>query len=145
LYRDIQYSTFMQDTTVFPGARETLSAWKAQGRKLAVFTMRRNENARTVLSAFDMLDYFDAIVGYEDAPQPKPSPEHVIHAASLLLAEPEDSYVVGDNPEDMRSGRGAGATTLGVLWGLGLKETLMDAGAHDTVEDWKALARKIVD
>ncbi len=144
IYREIQYSTFQEDTRVFPGAREAITEWRRHGRKLAIFTLRKGDNARTVLSTFDLLDMFDAILGYDDVPAPKPAPEHVEAAASHLHMHPSETIVIGDNPEDILSGKGAGARTVGVLWGLRGREELESAGADHIAESWEHLAR-IVD
>ena len=139
MYRHIQYSTFQEDTRVFPGARELLEEWKSQGYKIGIFTLRSGATARQVLEAFDLQHVFDAVVGYDEALEPKPSPVHVETAASLLNVSSSDSLVVGDNPIDIISGREAGAKTVGVLWGMGSKKDMEDVMAWKTASVWSDL------
>ena len=138
-YRHIQYSTFQDDTCVFPGAREILEGWKEQGHKIGIFTLRSGATARQVLEAFDIHHVFDAVVGYDDTPEAKPSPVHVETAAELLRVSPSESLVVGDNPVDIISGRKAGSSTIGVLWGMGSKIDMESAGSWRTASVWKEL------
>jgi pyrophosphatase PpaX len=48
---------------------------------------------------------------------PKPHPEPVVKAVSLLGADPATTVYVGDSVHDMESGRAAGVRTAAALWG----------------------------
>jgi len=141
MYREIQYATFMDDTNIFTDAEDVLAGWRRDGRRLAVFTLRRGDNARTILESFNLLNLFDGVVGCDEAKRPKPYPDHVEKAASFLAVRPENAIVVGDNLVDIQSGKRAGAKTIGVLWGMGNRMDLLDEGADVVAEDWKELDR----
>jgi len=139
LYKHIQYSTFKDDTSIFPGAREALEEWRQQGHNLGIFTLRSGATARLVLEEFDMLHMFNAVVGYDETQHPKPSAMHVQDTAAILGRDASQSLVIGDNPVDIISGRDAGSRTVGVLWGLGSKEDMEGAGSWRLAYDWGEL------
>lgn len=57
--------------------------------------------------------------------------EKVIRYAmeQLHIRNPKDILMIGDREHDVFGAKACGMTCLGVLWGYGSKEELMDAGA----------------
>jgi len=144
IYREIQYTTFVDDTRFFPGAREGLEKLHGAGVRLGLFTMRKTESAEILLSHFGIRGLFGAVVGYDDAPAPKPDGSHLLHAISLLGVERDNAVVVGDTVFDIKSGVDAGVRAVGVLWGLGEREELLTAGAWKVVGSWDELVDVIL-
>jgi HAD superfamily hydrolase (TIGR01509 family) len=62
----------------------------------------------------------------------KPDPEIVLKACEFLDVEPEDVVLVGDTNSDVRAGKAAGCTVIGV-----------NIGADYTVKDISELTRLI--
>ena len=52
----------------------------------------------------------------------------------------EDAVVVGDTHFDILMGRNAHCMTIGVTYGNGLRESLMEAGADAIVDDFAEIA-----
>jgi pyrophosphatase PpaX len=69
----------------------------------------------------------DVLVCADEVTNPKPHPEPVEKAVSLLRADPESTVYVGDSIHDMRSGRAAGVRTAAALWGPFGRAHLEDA------------------
>ena len=59
----------------------------------------------------------DVLVCADEVTNPKPHPEPVEKAVSLLGADPATTVYVGDSVHDMHSGRAAGVRTAAALWG----------------------------
>ena len=64
----------------------------------------------------------------------KPSPEGVFRILEKMNADgaqikPENVIYLGDTNTDVKTGRGAGAYTVGALWGFREREELVDGGA----------------
>lgn len=74
--------------------------------------------------------HFAAVVGAQTTRRMKPHPEPLRFAASAMGVAPGECVMVGDTSIDMRTGRAAGAQTVGVLCGFGTERELRDAGAQ---------------
>jgi phosphoglycolate phosphatase len=72
---------------------------------------------------------FFATLQAADTAASKPSPEMVHNACRDTGMEPKDVIVFGDSIYDMQMAVAAGATAVGVSYGYGEPETLVQAGA----------------
>lgn len=121
----------------FPGVPEmlaSLGAWR-----LGAITNKRHD---TTLSALDLArigSAFDVVLGGDSVPRKKPAPDPVVQAARELGVPPEACAMVGDTDVDARSGREAGAVTVGVTWGYGTRARLEEAGVGYLIETPAAL------
>ena len=52
----------------------------------------------------------------------------------------DDAVVVGDTHFDILMGRNAGCTNIGVTYGNGSRQSLVEAGADDIVDDFADIA-----
>ena len=57
--------------------------------------------------------------------------------------KPEDAVVVGDTHFDILMGRNAHCMTIGVTYGNGSQESLMEAGADAIVDDFAEIAEMV--
>ena len=80
--------------TVDAEVRDTLSALRARGYRLAVGSS--SKNAKYILSKVELDGMFDAIIGGDDIVRSKPDPEVFIKAAEAIGALPCNSAVVED-------------------------------------------------
>ena len=74
-------------------------------------------------------DCFDKIQGQTEGIAIKPSPEGVFLILKEWEMTPEDILYLGDTATDMRTGKGAGAFTVGALWGFRERGELLEGGA----------------
>jgi HAD superfamily hydrolase (TIGR01549 family) len=74
--------------------------------------------------------HFAAVVGAQTTRRMKPFPEPLRFAASAMGVDPSACVMVGDTSIDMRTGKAAGAQTVGVLCGFGTERELRHAGAQ---------------
>ena len=64
----------------------------------------------------------------------------MIHQAlGALGIDAGQSVMIGDAVFDMQMGRSAGVHSLGVSWGFGTGDELIDAGAHDVHHTFETL------
>lgn len=113
---------------VFPGMIELLTTLRSQGHSIAVVTSKLRDEARADLLATAMDGLVDVLVAFEDSTEHKPHPRPLIQALDALRAT--QGVVVGDLPTDITSARAAGLSAIGVSWGYGSTEALLDAGAE---------------
>jgi AHBA synthesis associated protein len=103
--------------TVYDGIRSLLAELRAAGLRLAVATGKSGPRARTLLGRLDLLASFDAVIGSDEVPRPKPAPDIVLRALHELGTYPDAAMMVGDAPTDIRSARGARVRSVAAMWG----------------------------
>jgi len=133
-------------TVIFDGVLPGLKAMRGQGLKLAVVTNKPTEFTLPLLQRTGLAGFFDAVVCGDTCARKKPDPEPMLHACSLLQAEPARTVAIGDSLNDAQAARAAGCRVLAVPYGYnegmdvrtlevdGIVATLADAA------DWVARA-----
>ncbi len=132
----------MRQVTEYPGMRETLTALKEHGLKLAVFSNKPDDMTQQVAQHL-YPGLFHAVRGQRSDTPLKPSPEGALLLAKELGVSPQECLYVGDTWVDMETGKNAQMETAGVLWGFRDREELEKAGACHIVsrpEELKVLA-----
>lgn len=113
----------------FPGCVEALKALRADGARLSVCTNKPTDLSVALLEALEMLPLFDAVVGRDSAPAPKPDPRHLEAAVSAAGGSLARSLLVGDSSTDAAAARAAGAPLILVSFGY------TDIPAHELAPD----------
>ena len=113
-------------TTWMPGAVEALDA--LDDRPLGLVTNKPRPATLAVLRTLGALDRFATIVAGGDGPL-KPDPRSIQAALRGLptAMRPEDTWVVGDGPQDILAGRAAGCTTVAISGGFASDAALAQA------------------
>ena len=110
--------------------------------RLGIVTSRSRHHIEAFLARFPSIaEAFEVSCGRQDTRRLKPSPQPVLLAAVRLNVEIGNCLMVGDTPVDIKSGRRAGAWTIGVLCGFGRRLELEKAGAHAIVNTTHELVR----
>lgn len=86
------------------------------GVKLGIVTGKARRSLNISLEALQMDHFFDVIVTGDDVINPKPHPEGVIKALSLLGVENNEAIFIGDSDADIQAGKEANVHTVGVQW-----------------------------
>ena len=89
---------------------------KELGLKLAIVTGKAKRSLDISLRALQMEDLFEVLVTGDDVIDPKPHPEGVFKALTLLNVQKEDAIFIGDSEADIVAGLQAGVVTIGVQW-----------------------------
>jgi HAD superfamily hydrolase (TIGR01509 family) len=101
---------------------------------MAVVSARDERTTRFFLESTGLQSHFQAVITGLSAPRTKPYPDPVLLAAKELGVPPGACLMIGDTTVDIRSGRAAGAQTVGVLCGFGEREELLHHGADLILE-----------
>lgn len=134
-YREIFAVHCMDGVKPYDGMCELLTALKERGLKLAVLSNKPHEETVKVVETLFGKGTFDVIQGQCQELPIKPSPQGVFRILERLGADggekllPENLLYLGDTGTDVLTGRGAGAFTIGVLWGFRKQEELLENGA----------------
>lgn len=130
VYKAHYQTIHTQKTTLLPRAKEAVEFAHAYAR-LGVVTTKTSEYSRVLLEHFNLMQYFDVLIGREDVEHPKPHPEPVLKALSQLDYQyGKASYMIGDTTMDMLAAQDADIGSIGVLTGY------MDKKALDDVADF---------
>lgn len=133
------------ETRLFDGVPEGLTALQEHGFTLAVATTKRTWMAERVLALLGVQHHFAHIQGTDDFPY-KPDPE-IIRRVRAALADPCDdrrTWMVGDTPRDIEAGQRAGVRSAGVLYGYGDTDALRRAGPDLLVDSFHELVHRLL-
>lgn len=123
----------------FPHVVSTLHSLHEQGITLAIASSRRHETLDGYVQDMGLTSMVSLVIGADDVAKAKPDPEPVLMALSRLGFTPEETVVVGDMSYDILMGRNAGCHTVGVTYGNGAREELLQAGADRVIDDFRDL------
>ena len=121
-------------TAPYPGAREVIDTLAARGVKMAVVTNKFEGFARSVLTATDLIDAFETVIGGDSMGKgddgqylAKPHPAPVIEARARCGS---GRFVfIGDSTYDVRAAKAAGVPVIAAGYGY------CDAPPHELGAD----------
>jgi len=120
-------------TTLLKGAFEAVKL-AASFARIGVVTTKTTLYTLPLLSNFEILDYFETIIGRQEVTNPKPHPEPVLKAMERMNVDAtNDIYMIGDTKLDLIAAKEASVNGVGVLCGYGKKEDLLQY--TDTIYD----------
>lgn len=125
---------------MFPHVAETVRLLHAKGCIVTIATSRGYKSAVEFVRSFGLDNVITLVVAAEDVRHAKPDAEPVLKTLKHYNLKPEDAVVVGDTHFDILMGRNAHCMTIGVTYGNGLRESLMEAGADAIVDDFAEIA-----
>lgn len=125
-YKEHYKTIHTEKTVLLPRVKEAIALAAEHGR-LGVVTTKTSEFSRILLEHFDLMKYFDVLIGREDVENPKPHPEPVERAMNALgYTYGKVTYMIGDTPADMIAAEEADIASIGVLCGYTGKEELAE-------------------
>jgi phosphoglycolate phosphatase len=117
------------ENTPYPGVAAALQRLRAEGRSLAVATAKPRVFAERILAHFDLAASFDAVFGAELDGRFDDKAELLEHALAERGVAARDAVMIGDRRDDVVAARKNGVRAIGVLWGYGSREELLEAGS----------------
>ncbi|HLC18176.1 MAG TPA: HAD-IA family hydrolase [Thermodesulfobacteriota bacterium] len=129
----------VEDTTLYPGVRETLEYFVERGKKMAVVTNKPQALSERILDEMEMRRFFSMVVGGDTLSNKKPHPEPLVKVIKTMGFTPGESVFVGDSPIDCETGKKAGVFTIGVAYGFRPLDELVSAGFDLLIEKFPEL------
>ncbi len=126
IYRGRYTTVGMYENRVYPGVRTMLRTLRDQGARLGVVTGKPAYPTGKILEHFGFDRFLSTVVCASDARAEK---EHLIRQA--LPDDHGEVWMVGDRCFDMEGGKAAGVHTLGVTYGYGSEQELLESGAEE--------------
>jgi pyrophosphatase PpaX len=119
------YEQHKHEERIIDDAVRALVAGCDAGRPTALVTSKNRAEVANTLPRLGLDDRIRVIVTAEDVPRPKPHPDGVLRALSLLGASPDEAVFIGDTVYDLRAGRAAGVRCCAVTWGAATRDQLL--------------------
>jgi HAD superfamily hydrolase (TIGR01549 family) len=104
------------DLRPYPGVATLIERLK-HDHPLAVFSGASHEACELLLRSADLARFFDAIVGGDEAPRPKPFADGLLLACSRLGVHPSKVAYIGDSKLDVQTARAASCHAYAAGWG----------------------------
>ena len=128
-YNSTYDNDFTYLTSVYDGVKELLSFLKSNGLKLAVVSNKPHSTTVQIVDHFFPEGTFDIVYGQRENVPIKPDPAAVLDVMESFGVLPEECIYAGDTGTDMKTGKNAGAFTVGVTWGFRQEKELRENGA----------------
>jgi phosphoglycolate phosphatase len=129
-YRERFSDVGLYENGVYDGIGEVLTKLCASGHRLFVATSKPHVFAERIIDHFGLRDHFERVFGSElDGTRVDKS--HLLeYALKQASVDPARTLMVGDRSHDMVGAKNNGMKGIGVLYGYGTRDELLDAGAH---------------
>jgi len=129
LYRERFADIGLFENDVYPGIEDTLSAFAGSGRRLFVATSKPGVYAKRIVEHFNLARHFETVFGSELDGTRVHKDELLAYAIDVARTDPAQSIMIGDRSHDIVGAKKNGMNAIGVTYGYGSPEELIDAGA----------------
>lgn len=138
-YRERYVPTGIYETKIYPGIKEILEAVKQKDLKIGMATSKPEGMAEDVAKYLEIFDYFDIICG-ADLHGPIQSKASVLNKLfETSDFKKDESVLIGDTKFDVEGATEVGIDCVGVSWGTGTKDEMLDRGALRVFDDYESL------
>ena len=120
---------FLHLCTLYDGVAGMIQELCNQRVQLAVLSNKPQPTTQKIIKAFFDAGTFAAVFGQREGVPLKPDPAGVFEILDLLHLKKDECLYIGDTAVDIQTGKNAGITTVGVLWGFRGRAELEGAGA----------------
>jgi phosphoglycolate phosphatase len=110
-------------TELLPNALESVKQAN-EIATLAIVTTKTSKYSKILMEHFDLMKYFEVLIGREDVQNPKPHEEPILKALENLDTKNREIWMIGDTKLDLISAKNANVNSIGVLSGYDNFETL---------------------
>src|SRR5215207_4803204 len=130
LYRERFGDVGLYENSVYPDIEHILAALKQSHGRLFVATSKAHVFADRIIDHFGLRDHFEHVFGAElDGTRADKS--HLLeYALKQASVDPSKTLMIGDRSHDMVGAKNNGMKGIGVLYGYGSRDELLEAGAH---------------
>ncbi len=101
---------------------------------LGIVTTKTGKYSRILMEHFELMDYFEVLIGREDVENPKPHREPILKALVELDTQGKEIWMVGDTKLDLMCAQNAEVNSIAVLSGYDDLKTL-EKYTHIIVKD----------
>lgn len=128
LYRERFGDVGLFENSLYPGIEATLAALKPRAR-LFVATSKAHVYADRIVDHFGLRPHFEHVFGAELDGRRAHKGDLLAWALQQTGTDPSRALMIGDRSHDILGARKNGIDGIGVLYGYGSREELLEAGA----------------
>ena len=130
LYRERFSDIGIYENEVYAGIEQSLASLADGSRRLFVATSKPRIYAMRIIDHFKFGGYFERVFGSELDGTRVDKSDLLQYALAETGIDPSAALMIGDRSHDVVGARNNGMRALGVLYGFGSRDELIEAGAH---------------
>ncbi len=127
------------ESTLYPGVAAGLAELSSAGFTLRVLTSKRHDFALEVVAHHGLSSFVSEVRGFERSGSTGDKGSLLKSALEGAAIAPGDCWMIGDRSFDVLAARQNGVRAIGVAWGYGSRNELVQAGAEVVVGDMAEL------
>lgn len=131
------------DNKVYDGIPELLSKLKEKGKRIALATSKPTVFSRKILELFGIARFFDVVSGADAAAGREKKTEVLSYALSFFDIR-DGAVLVGDRKYDADGAKNIGIDSIGVMYGYGSRDEILDAGFTAVVGSVRELSELLL-
>lgn len=123
-------------TKLLPNATQAVKI-ASQFATLGIVTTKTGKYSKVLMEHFELMKYFEVLIGREDVLNPKPHEEPIIKALEQLDTQNREIWMIGDTKLDLICAKKANVNSIGVLSGydnIGTLKKFTDIVLNDALE-----------
>lgn len=130
-YREYYTKTGVYENNYYAGIEEALAKLKENGKILILATSKPEKYAKIIMDEYDFTKYFSFIGGASLTDKLRNHKDAVIEycLSECKIENSDECIMIGDREHDVNGAKKFGIETIGVLYGYGTEEELLEAGA----------------
>jgi phosphoglycolate phosphatase len=133
-----------KENVPYAGIEAALQRLAAGGFRMLVCTSKPQRYADRIVEHFGLRTFFEGVHGPDLAGALDDKRALLAHTIAKRGIDPSRAMMIGDRAQDMRAAGANGVRGLGVLYGYGSRDELLDAGAAALCESVDALPAAVV-
>jgi len=115
-YKECYRKISTQKTYLIKMAKEAVLSAN-EFASLGIVTTKTGRYSKILMEHFELMEYFDVLIGREDVTNPKPHEEPILKALESFDSKDDDVWMIGDTKLDLISAKNAHIGYIGVLSG----------------------------
>jgi phosphoglycolate phosphatase len=128
-YRERFADIGLYENAVYPDIEHVLAGLARPGRRLFVATSKPAVYAKRIIEHFKLAHHFETVFGSELDGTRVHKGELLAYAIDIARTDPARSIMIGDRSHDIVGAKQNAMDAIGVTYGYGSPEELIDAGA----------------
>ena len=143
-YREYYSKTGIFENRLYEGIGELLKELHQNGKRVILATSKPEKFADIILEHFNISKYFDFVGGATMNEKRSQKEEVIDYILKSQNINPDNAVMIGDTKFDIIGAHMFGMEAIGVLYGFGSEQDLIDANADHIVANVNELKKSLI-